>query len=165
VVASGERGEVQLVAGRDIRLNDVTTAWQDNLVWDADNALSQSQSRSTGSEVTGKGNVTLSAGHDLSARGALLSSGAALNLGAGNNLTLAAGENSQTLDERHKVTGSSGWLSKTTTRTEDSVSRMTARAASSTATASASPPGTISPCAAAAWPAAATWPCWRATIC
>ncbi|HFQ7088560.1 TPA: hemagglutinin repeat-containing protein [Raoultella planticola ATCC 33531] len=127
VVASGERGEVQLVAGRDIRLNDVTTAWQDNLVWDTDNALSQSQSRSTGSEVTGKGNVTLSAGHDLSARGALLSSGAALNLGAGNDLTLAAGENSQTLDERHKVTGSSGWLSKTTTRTEDSVSRQTAR--------------------------------------
>ncbi|HGV3450298.1 TPA: hemagglutinin repeat-containing protein [Raoultella planticola] len=127
VVASGERGEVQLVAGRDIRLNDVTTAWQDNLVWDTDNALSQSQSRSTGSEVTGKGSVTLSAGHDLSARGALLSSGAALNLGAGNDLTLAAGENSQTLDERHKVTGSSGWLSKTTTRTEDSVSRMTAQ--------------------------------------
>ena len=127
VVASGERGEVQLVAGRDIRLNDVTTAWQDNLVWDTDNALSQSQSRSTGSEVTGKGNVTLSAGHDLSARGALLSSGAALNLGAGNDLTLAAGENSQTLDERHKVTGSSGWLSKTTTRTEDSVSRQTSQ--------------------------------------
>ncbi|HHS9579549.1 TPA: hemagglutinin repeat-containing protein [Raoultella planticola] len=127
VVASGERGEVQLVAGRDIQLNDVTTAWQDNLVWDTDNALSQSQSRSTGSEVTGKGNVTLSAGHDLSARGALLSSGAALNLGAGNDLTLAAGENSQTLDERHKVTGSSGWLSKTTTRTEDSVSRQTSR--------------------------------------
>lgn len=127
VVASGERGEVQLVAGRDIRLNDVTTAWQDNLVWDTDNALSQSQSRSTGSEVTGKGNVTLSAGHDLSARGALLSSGAALNLGAGNDLTLAAGENSQTLDERHQVTGSSGWLSRTTTRTGDSVSRQTSR--------------------------------------
>ncbi|MGR5890909.1 hemagglutinin repeat-containing protein [Raoultella planticola] len=127
VVASGERGEVQLVAGRDIRLNDVTTAWQDNLVWDTDNTLSQSQSRSTGSEVTGKGNVTLSAGHDLSARGALLSSGAALNLGAGNDLTLEAGENSQTLDERHKVTGSSGWLSKTTTRTEDSVSRQTSQ--------------------------------------
>ncbi|TCQ72543.1 filamentous hemagglutinin [Raoultella ornithinolytica] len=127
VVASGERGEVQLVAGRDIRLNDVTTAWRDNLVWDADNALSQSQSSSTGSEVTGKGSVTLSAGNDLSARGALLSSGEALNLGAGNNVTLAAGENSQTLEERHKVTGSSGWLSKTTTRTEDSVSRQTAQ--------------------------------------
>ena len=68
-------------------------------MWDADNALSQSQSRSTGSEVTGKGNVTLSAGHDLSARGALLSSGAALDLGAGNDLTLEAGENSQTLDD------------------------------------------------------------------
>ncbi|WP_404685006.1 hemagglutinin repeat-containing protein [Raoultella terrigena] len=127
VVASGERGEVQLVAGRDIQLNDVTTAWRDNLVWDADNALSQSQSSSTGSEVTGKGSVTLSAGHDLGARGALLSSGAALNLGAGNNVTLAAGENSQTLDERHKVTGSSGWLSKTTIRTQDNVSRQTAQ--------------------------------------
>ncbi|WP_434645277.1 hemagglutinin repeat-containing protein [Raoultella planticola] len=127
VVASGERGEVRLVAGRDIQLNDVTTAWHDNLVWDADNTLNQSQSRSTGSEVTGKGSVTLSAGNDLSARGALLSSGAALNLGAGNNLTLAAGDNSQTLDERHKVTGSSGWLSRTTTRTADSVSRQTAQ--------------------------------------
>lgn len=127
VVASGERGEVQLVAGRDIHLNDVTTAWHDNLVWNADNTLDQSQSRSTGSEVTGKGNVTLAAGNDLSARGAALSSGAALNLGAGNNLTLDAGENRQTLDERHKVSGSSGWLSRTTTRTQDSVSRQTAQ--------------------------------------
>jgi filamentous hemagglutinin len=76
-----------LVAGRDIRLNDVTTAWHDNLVWNADNTLDQSQSRSTGSEVTGKGSVTLAAGNDLSARSAALSSGAALNLGAGNNLT------------------------------------------------------------------------------
>ncbi|HAT1614108.1 TPA: hypothetical protein I8Y09_000763, partial [Raoultella ornithinolytica] len=42
-------------------------------------------------------------------------------------LTLAAGENSQTLDERHQVTGRSGWLSKTTTRTQDSVSRQTAQ--------------------------------------
>ncbi|MGN2458136.1 hemagglutinin repeat-containing protein, partial [Klebsiella electrica] len=127
VVASGERGEVQLVAGRDIRLNDVTTAWRDSLVWNADNTLDQSQSRSTGSEVTGKGNVTLAAGNDLSTRGAALSSGAALSLGAGNNLTLDAGENSQTLDERHRVTGSSGWLSRTTTRTQDSVSRQTAQ--------------------------------------
>jgi filamentous hemagglutinin len=43
VVASGERGEVQLVAGRDIRLNDVTTAWRDSLVWDADNALTRAR--------------------------------------------------------------------------------------------------------------------------
>ena len=127
VVASGERGEVQLVAGRDIQLNDVTTGWQDNLVWDADNTLNQSQRSSTGSEVTGQGNVTLVAGHDLSARGAALSSGAALDLGAGNNLTLAAGENHQALDEHHRVSGSSGWLSKTTTRTVDSVSRQTAQ--------------------------------------
>jgi filamentous hemagglutinin len=75
--------------------------------------------------VTGKGNVTLAPG-TTSAPAAPSSSGAALNLGAGNNLILA-GENRQTLDERHKVTGSSGWLSRTTTRTQDSVSRQTAQ--------------------------------------
>lgn len=127
VIASGENGKAQLVAGRDMHLNTVTTASRDSLVWDADNTLKQSESMNVGSEMTGKGDVTLAAGNDLSARAAALSAGQALNVSAGNNLTLAAGENTQDLDERHKVVGGNGWLSKTTTTTHDLISRQTAQ--------------------------------------
>ncbi|QGU11975.1 filamentous hemagglutinin N-terminal domain-containing protein [Leclercia sp. J807] len=125
VIASGENGKAQLVAGRDMNLNDLQTASRDSLVWDGDNSLKQGQTNSIGSEVTGKGDVTLAAGNDLNARAAALSAGQALNVSAGNNLTLTAGENSQDLDERHKVVGGNGWLSKTTTTTRDQIARQT----------------------------------------
>lgn len=125
VIASGENGTAQLVAGRDLNLNDLQTASRDNLVWDADNSLKQDQTNSIGSEVTGKGDVTLAAGNDLNARAAALSAGQALNVSAGNNLTLTAGENTQDLDERHKVVGGNGFLSKTTTTTRDQIARQT----------------------------------------
>ena len=125
VIASGENGKAQLVAGRDMTLNTVETASRDNLVWDGDNSLKQGQTQTVGSEVTGKGDVTLAAGNDLNARAAALSAGEALNVTAGNNLTLTAGENTQDLDERHKVVGGNGFLSKTTTTTRDQIDRQT----------------------------------------
>lgn len=125
VIASGENGKAQLVAGRDMTLNTVETASRDNLVWDGDNSLKQGQTNSIGSEVTGKGDVTLAAGNDLNARAAALSAGEALKVSAGNNLTLTAGENTQDLDERHKVVGGNGFLSKTTTTTRDQIDRQT----------------------------------------
>ncbi|MEB6380125.1 hemagglutinin repeat-containing protein [Leclercia adecarboxylata] len=125
VIAGGENGNAQLVAGRDMSLNDLQTASRDSLVWDGDNSLKQGQTNSVGSEVTGKGDVTLAAGNDLNARAAALSAGQALNVSAGNNLTLTAGENTQDLDERHKVVGGNGWLSKTTTTTHDQIARQT----------------------------------------
>lgn len=125
VIASGENGKAQLVAGRDMTLNTVETASRDNLVWDGDNSLKQGQTQTVGSEVTGKGDVTLAAGNDLNARAAALSAGEALNVSAGNNLTLTAGENTQDLDERHKVVGGNGFLSKTTTTTRDQIDRQT----------------------------------------
>ncbi|TLU65640.1 filamentous hemagglutinin N-terminal domain-containing protein [Enterobacter sp. MF024] len=125
VIASGENGNAQLVAGRDMNLSTVQTASRDNLVWDADNSLKQGQTQTVGSEVTGKGDVTLAAGNDLNARAAALSAGQALNVSAGNNLTLTAGENTQDLDERHKVVGGNGFLSKTTTTTRDQIARQT----------------------------------------
>lgn len=126
VVASGDNAQAQLVAGRNINLDAVTTGRSDKVVWDADNTLSQSETRSVGSEVVGRGAVTLVAGNDIQARGATLSSDRALTVNAGNDVNLLAGENTQQLDERHKVVGGNGWMSKTTTRTHDVVSRQTA---------------------------------------
>ncbi|RLM21386.1 filamentous hemagglutinin, partial [Brenneria alni] len=125
VVNSGENSQTQLIAGRDLNLNTVTTASSDDLVWDSDNTLKQSRRDSVGSEVVGKGSVTLAAGNDINAQAASLSSESTLQLGASHDVNIKGAENFLDLDERHKVTGSSGWLSKTTTRTHDVVSRQT----------------------------------------
>ncbi|MFE8147730.1 hemagglutinin repeat-containing protein [Brenneria goodwinii] len=125
VVNSGENGQTRLIAQRDLNLDTVTTASSDDLVWDSENTLKQSRRDSVGSEVVGKGDVTLAAGNDINAQAALLSSENALQLSAGHDVNIKGAENTLDLDERHKVTGSSGWLSKTTTRTHDVVSRQT----------------------------------------
>ncbi|MFC3393722.1 hemagglutinin repeat-containing protein [Brenneria rubrifaciens] len=125
VVNSGEKGQTRLIARRDLNLDTVTTARRDDLVWDGDNTLKQSQRDSVGSEVVGKGGLTLAAGNDINAQAALLSSENALQLSAGHDVNIKGAENTLDLDERHKVTGSSSWLSKTTTRTHDAVSRQT----------------------------------------
>ncbi|MFE8116865.1 two-partner secretion domain-containing protein [Brenneria goodwinii] len=125
VVNSGENGQTRLIAQRDLNLDTVTTASSDDLVWDSENTLKQSRRDSVGSEVVGKGDVTLAAGNDINAQAALLSSENALQLSAGHDVNIKGAENTLDLDERHKVTGSSGWLSKTTTRTHDVVTRQT----------------------------------------
>src|SRR6185437_11551376 len=65
VVNSGENGQTLLSAGRDLTLNTVTTASRDNLIWNGDNSLKQGNSQQVGSEVVGKGAVTLNAGNDI----------------------------------------------------------------------------------------------------
>ncbi|WP_256137933.1 hemagglutinin repeat-containing protein [Serratia quinivorans] len=125
VVNSGENGQTVLNAGRDLNLNTVTTASRDNLIWNGDNSLKQGNSQQVGSEVVGKGAVTLNAGNDLNARAATVSAGEALNLNAGHDINILSGENTRDLDERHKVTGGNGLMSKTTTTTRDSFDRQT----------------------------------------
>ncbi len=125
VVNSGENGQILLNAGRDLNLNTVTTASRDNLIWNGDNSLKQGNSQQVGSEVVGKGAVTLNAGNDLTARAATVSAGEALNLNAGHDVNILNGENTRDLDERHKVIGGNGLMSKTTTTTRDSFDRQT----------------------------------------
>lgn len=125
VIASGENGKAQLVAGRDVNLNTVTTAQGDNLIWDADNTLKQSRQDRMGSTVSGTGSVTLAAGHDIQARGAQMNSDGALTLGANHDVNIEGVLNESQLDERHKVVGGNGWLSKTTRTTRDTVDRQT----------------------------------------
>ncbi|WP_233527649.1 hemagglutinin repeat-containing protein [Serratia sp. PAMC26656] len=125
VVNSGENGQTLLSAGRDLNLNAVTTASRDNLIWNGDNSLKQGNSQQVGSEVVGKGAVTLNAGNDITAHAAAISAGEALNLNAGHDVNILNGENTQDLDERHKVTGGNGLMSKTTTTTRDTLDRQT----------------------------------------
>ncbi|HFO3379397.1 TPA: hemagglutinin repeat-containing protein, partial [Escherichia coli] len=111
--------------GRDMTLSTVTTSAQDNITWDKNNRLSQGVTQSTGSTLAGNGDVTLTAGRDMTSQAASLSAQKGLALIAGHDVTLTGAQNTSSLDEYHKVTGSSGMLSKTTTTTHDITDRRT----------------------------------------
>ncbi|GCL31563.1 hemagglutinin-related protein [Escherichia coli] len=125
VVNQGKDSLTQLSAGRDMTLSTVTTSAQDKITWDKNNRLSQGVTQSTGSTLAGNGDVTLTAGRDMTAQAASLSAQKGLALMAGHDVTLTGAQNTRSLDEYHKVTGSSGMLSKTTTTTHDVTDRRT----------------------------------------
>ncbi|MBZ8302966.1 hemagglutinin repeat-containing protein [Escherichia coli] len=125
VVNQGKDSLTQLSAGRDMTLSTVTTSAQDNITWDKNNRLSQGVTQSTGSTLAGNGDVTLTAGRDMTSQAASLSAQKGLALIAGHDVTLTSAQNTSSLDEYHKVTGSSGMLSKTTTTTHDITDRRT----------------------------------------
>ncbi|HEB1800217.1 TPA: hemagglutinin repeat-containing protein [Escherichia albertii] len=125
VVSQGKDSLTQLSAGRDMTLSTVTTSAQDNIIWDKNNRLSQGATQSTGSTLVGNGDVTLTAGRDMTSQAASLSAQKGLTLMAGHDVTLTGAQNTRSLDEYHKVTGSSGMLSKTTTTTHDVIDRRT----------------------------------------
>ncbi|CAD5454616.1 hypothetical protein QREC_QR7375_03801 [Escherichia coli] len=125
VVNQGKDSLTQLSAGRDMTLSTVTTSAQDNITWDKNNRLSQGVTQSTGSTLAGNGDVTLTAGRDMTSQAASLSAQKGLALMAGHDVTLTGAQNTSLLDEYHKVTGSSGMLSKTTTTTHDVTDRRT----------------------------------------
>ncbi|MDZ9059183.1 hemagglutinin repeat-containing protein [Escherichia coli] len=125
VVNQGKDSLTQLSAGRDMTLSTVTTSAQDNITWDKNNRLSQGVTQSTGSTLAGNGDVTLTAGRDMTSQAASLSAQKGLALMAGHDVTLTGAQNTSSLDEYHKVTGSSGILSKTTTTTHDVTDRRT----------------------------------------
>ncbi|HCP5332355.1 TPA: hemagglutinin repeat-containing protein [Escherichia coli] len=125
VVNQGKDSLTQLSAGRDMTLSTVTTSAQDNIIWDKNNRLSQGITQSTGSTLAGNGDVTLTAGRDMTSQAASLSAQKGLALMAGHDVTLTGAQNTRSLDEYHKVTGSSGMLSKTTTTTHDVTDRRT----------------------------------------
>lgn len=125
VVNQGKDSLTQLSAGRDMTLSTVTTSAQDHITWDKNNRLSQGVTQSTGSTLAGNGDVTLTAGRDMTSQAASLSAQKGLALMAGHDVTLTGAQNTSSLDEYHKVTGSSGMLSKTTTTTHDVTDRRT----------------------------------------
>ncbi|EPA1829596.1 hemagglutinin repeat-containing protein, partial [Escherichia coli] len=125
VVNQGKDSLTQLSAGRDMTLSTVTTSAQDHITWDKNNRLSQGVTQSTGSTLAGNGDVTLTAGRDMTSQAASLSAQKGLALMAGHDVTLTGAQNTRSLDEYHKVTGSSGMLSKTTTTTHDVTDRRT----------------------------------------
>ncbi|WP_158272886.1 hemagglutinin repeat-containing protein [Limnohabitans sp. T6-5] len=100
-VSNAGTGEAKLSAGNDLNLSTVTTGSSQSLNWDANNHLRQSKSQDVGSQINALGNVSLTAGNDLSTKAAQVS----------------AGQASETFDKTRKSTNK-GVLSSTTTTTQ-----------------------------------------------
>ncbi|WP_309903626.1 DUF637 domain-containing protein [Variovorax soli] len=94
-------GDARLSAGRDMNIAAVITGRSEDIRWSARNSRRETQSQETGSTVRAIGNVSLTAGRDLSARAATLRAGKNLSLDAGNQLSLLAGENTLSAETHH----------------------------------------------------------------
>ncbi|MBC3346496.1 hemagglutinin repeat-containing protein [Pseudomonas sp. SWRI196] len=124
VVNAGKGGSTSLEAGNNINLATVGEAHQQSLTWDSSNWRKDESRTEAGSLIQGQGDVRLSAGQDLNARAARVTSEqGAVFAEAKRDVNLSTGQNYQFADEAHKVKGSSGWLSSKTTTTRDTVSQ------------------------------------------
>ncbi|MBT0731688.1 hemagglutinin repeat-containing protein, partial [Rosenbergiella nectarea] len=117
----GQGGHTQLSAGNDLQLTTVTTSSHESTDWGKGNDRRVSQTSEQGSQVEGKGQITLLAGRDISLQAAKVSAGDALSLTAGRDLTLTSGQSQQTVTENSQQR-SAGWLSSKTQTRHDSVS-------------------------------------------
>lgn len=125
----GGEGGTTLLAGRNLTLGTITEAGTLTL-GDAKHNRKEAYNREVGTAIQTEGDLTLSAGEDLAARAARLTSqSGAVRLEAGHELSLAAGEASQSAEERHK-TKSKSFLSTKKSSTLDAVADTRAVASS-----------------------------------
>ncbi|WP_350307615.1 hemagglutinin repeat-containing protein, partial [Photorhabdus viridis] len=117
---AGKDGHTEITAGHDLMLETLSTHRTEQGDWGKDNYRHLTQQTDIGSQITGAGDVTLQAGHDLKATAANVNAGQHLTAQAGNTLTLTTGTASSDLVEHSKQT-SKGWLSKSSVETHDEV--------------------------------------------
>ena len=118
---SGANGQTQLTAGNNIELSTVSEGFTQASIRDASNFRKETGSDESGTNITGKGVVSLTAGNSIHARAAVINSDAAtVDITAGHAVQLAEGRTKRGLDEGLKTT-SKGFLSSTVRTRRDSI--------------------------------------------
>lgn len=130
----GVHGQTQLVAARDINLTTTQVAATHHIVWDGQNSRSDASQSDVGSQIHTNGDISLSAGNDINARAASITSqqGGILSQ-AGRDISLTAGELREQVDEAHQHQ-ESGLLSSKTITTRDTLEQSSAQASTLSAT-------------------------------
>ena len=109
-------GITQLQAGGDINIGTVDVGQSHNITWGQHNYHHQSSQQEVGTHLTGQGAVLLQAQNDIHVRAAQINAQGALALQAiDGNLTLEAGENTQSLAESQQWTDRGTFSRRTTT--------------------------------------------------
>lgn len=126
IVNGSEGGQTIIAAGRDLNLSTVDTSSSHSLKWDNNNWREDSTQQEVGSTIQTVGDLHLSAGHDLNARGASVTSEqGALIATAGNDVNLTSSETAREVDEAHRHKGKSSWFSSKTIATRNTLSETT----------------------------------------
>ncbi|TVO71265.1 two-partner secretion domain-containing protein [Sedimenticola selenatireducens] len=123
VINEGENGTTELSAGRNLQLETTQTRMRDAMVWDSRNYRTEDLQREIGTAIQTEGDLTFSAGKDLTARAAQISSNGHLRALAEGNIAIDHGINTDH-NARRQVINSKGFLSSKTTIDE---SRSTTR--------------------------------------
>ena len=98
-------GDAQVLAGNNLTLGTVGTSRSDNLfATNADNHLNTSSTQQAGTAIKGAGSLKLGAGNDINATAVDVQAGQALRVNAGGSVLIAAGQNTNNLEEAHKTT-------------------------------------------------------------
>lgn len=128
VVNAGTGGTTSLQAGNNINLATIDEAHRQSVAWNGSNWRKDASQTEVGSTIQGQGDVRLSAGQDLNARGASVTSQqGAVIAEAGRDVNLTAAQNNQFADEAHKFKGSNGMFSSKTKTTRDTVDQTLAQ--------------------------------------
>uniref|UniRef100_UPI0036DC1BB1 beta strand repeat-containing protein n=1 Tax=Photorhabdus sp. RM322S TaxID=3342825 RepID=UPI0036DC1BB1 len=88
---AGKDGHTEITAGHDLTLETLNTQHTESGDWGGGNTRHLTQQQDIGSQITGAGDVTLQAGHDLKATAAQVNAGQHLTARAGNDLMLTTG--------------------------------------------------------------------------
>ncbi|MGI3429999.1 hemagglutinin repeat-containing protein [Providencia stuartii] len=121
----GVDGKTSIIAGRDISLEtrDVSSAF--DYTHNSSNYYRGANSTEVGTQIQTQGDLTLSAGQDLSARAANVTSGGELAINVGRDINITSGiETSDYV--KHTKSTDKGFLSSTTKETHDEVNERTA---------------------------------------
>lgn len=121
----GVEGKTSIIAGRDISLEtrDISSAF--DYTHNSTNYYRGTNSTEVGTEIHSKGDLTLSAGQDLSARAANVSSGGTLAVNVGRDINITSGVETSEYAKHTKHTDK-GFLSSSTKETHDEVNERTA---------------------------------------
>lgn len=103
-VAGAKDSTVSLQAGRDLSLGTVTKGEHSDVTWDSQNYARMSRTEEIGSKVSG-GNVELVANRDVALRAATVAAQDNLTVLAGGNLIIQAGQSTQSLSAASHVEG------------------------------------------------------------
>ncbi|WP_265524437.1 hemagglutinin repeat-containing protein [Providencia rustigianii] len=121
----GVNGKTNIIAGKDISLTTRDVASSFDYTRNSSNYYRGKTSAEVGSHIQTQGDLTLSAGQDLSARAADISSQKNLSVNVGRDINITAGEQAGDF-VKHTKTTEKGFLSSKTQETHDAVTDNTA---------------------------------------
>ncbi|MCL2162393.1 MAG: hemagglutinin repeat-containing protein, partial [Betaproteobacteria bacterium] len=122
IVNASADGQTYIEAQNDLNLGTVEVSQSNSIRWDSKNWREDSTRQEVGTNIQAQGDIVLSAGNDLNARGASVRSeeGAVVAIAA-NDVNLTAAETTYEVEEAHKHKGKSSWLASKTITTLDTL--------------------------------------------